>query len=96
MLLPWRGAAVGGPPLLFLKETFPGRDRSMANPKRRHSHSRTRMRRAHDHLRRPFLGACPKCGQPTLRHQICGYCGYYRGLEVIKMEAEEEAAATTP
>jgi len=64
----------------------------MANPKRRHSHSRTRMRRAHDFLRNPLLGTCPKCGEPKPRHQICGYCGSYRGVEVIKMEAAEEEA----
>ncbi|MCW8131785.1 MAG: 50S ribosomal protein L32 [Planctomycetota bacterium] len=65
----------------------------MANPKRRHSHSRTRMRRAHDRLAKPILGLCPKCGQKNAPHQVCGYCGYYRGVEVIKMEAETEAPA---
>ncbi len=62
----------------------------MANPKRRHSHGRTRRRRAHDFLTSPSLGTCSKCGQTSHPHQICGYCGYYRGVEVIKMEAEEE------
>jgi large subunit ribosomal protein L32 len=64
----------------------------MANPKRRHSHSRTRLRRGHDFLSNTHTGTCPKCGQPAARHQICGYCGFYRGVEVIKMEAEAEAA----
>ncbi len=62
----------------------------MANPKRRHSHSRTRLRRSHDFLSNAHVGTCPKCGQPAARHQICGYCGFYRGVEVIKMEAETE------
>jgi len=55
------------------------------------------MRRAHDFVPNPQVGTCPKCGQPGRRHQICGFCGYYRGVEVIKMEAaEEQAPAETP
>ncbi|HYG74788.1 MAG TPA: 50S ribosomal protein L32 [Planctomycetota bacterium] len=65
----------------------------MAHPKRRHSTSRKGMRRAHDNLTSPILGVCPKCGQQNRSHQVCGYCGYYRGVEVIKVEAEPEAAA---
>jgi len=63
----------------------------MANPKRRHSHSRTRLRRANDFLAKPSLGTCPKCGQRSAAHQVCGYCGTYRGVEVIKIEEAEEA-----
>jgi large subunit ribosomal protein L32 len=51
------------------------------------------MRRAHDFLASPSLGSCPKCGQQARSHQICGYCGYYRGVEVIKVEAEEASSA---
>jgi len=51
------------------------------------------MRRAHDFLKSPMLGVCSKCGQQNRSHQVCGYCGYYRGVEVIKVEAEPEAAA---
>jgi len=65
----------------------------MANPKRRHSHSRTRMRRAHDFLVAANPGTCTKCGQPSKKHEICGYCGYYRGVEVLKMEPEQEEQA---
>lgn len=63
----------------------------MANPKRRHSVSRKNMRRAHDFLVTKSTGVCSKCGSANLSHQICGYCGYYRGVEVIKMSAEAEA-----
>jgi large subunit ribosomal protein L32 len=64
----------------------------MANPKRRHSVSRKHMRRAHDFLVNPILGQCAKCGSRARSHQVCGYCGYYRGVEVIKMESEAEPA----
>jgi large subunit ribosomal protein L32 len=65
----------------------------MAHPKRRHSVSRKHMRQAHDFIISPHLGQCPKCGQQTRSHQVCGYCGYYRGVEVIKMQAEEAPPA---
>ena len=61
------------------------KEKVMANPKRRHSVSRKHMRRAHDFLVSPRLGVCPKCGQQNRSHQVCGYCGYYRGVEVIKV-----------
>jgi len=64
----------------------------MPNPKRRHSHSRTRLRRSHDFLAKPHPGTCSVCGSPVQSHQICGFCGHYRGVEVIRMEAKEEEA----
>ena len=51
----------------------------MALPKRRHSHSRTRLRRAHDALNKPQVGACPDCGEPKMPHQLCSGCGKYKG-----------------
>jgi len=50
------------------------------------------MRRAHDALTNVMPGVCPKCGQPNRSHQICGYCGHYRGIEVIKVDTSEPEA----
>ncbi len=60
----------------------------MALPKRRHSRSRTRKRRAHDALRAPNVGFCPECGEAKMPHQLCGGCGTYRGKSVIRLEDE--------
>lgn len=57
----------------------------MALPKRRHSHSRTRQRRAHDALVKPNVGKCPECGEPKMMHQLCGGCGMYKGRNVISL-----------
>ena len=62
----------------------------MANPKRRHSVSRKHLRRAHDFLVATHPGQCPKCGTKTSPHQICGYCGHYRGTQVIMIDTEPE------
>ncbi len=60
----------------------------MALPKRRHSRSRTRKRRANDFLTRPSVGFCPECGEPKMPHQLCGGCGTYKGRTVIHLEDE--------
>ncbi|MGE4558804.1 MAG: 50S ribosomal protein L32 [Desulfobulbus sp.] len=60
----------------------------MALPKRRHSHSRTRLRRSHDALTKPSVGQCPECGEPKLPHRLCGGCGMYKGKTVIRLEEE--------
>ncbi|MCR4292833.1 MAG: 50S ribosomal protein L32 [Candidatus Kuenenia sp.] len=74
----------------------------MANPKRRHSNSRTRKRRTHDKLTAPVFPldknlekgglirskryVCSHCKQVKQPHTICHNCGYYRGRQVISVE----------
>jgi large subunit ribosomal protein L32 len=60
----------------------------MAVPKRRHSNSRSRRRRAH-HAKTPKqLSYCPKCSAATPQHVVCSNCGYYMGR--VMVEAAEE------
>ena len=56
----------------------------MPNPKRRHSKSRSRQRRAHDALKPVTVVPCPNCGQMKLPHRVCPHpgCGFYRGRMV--------------
>jgi large subunit ribosomal protein L32 len=56
----------------------------MANPKRRHSHSRKKKRRANDALSVPSLALCPNCGNPKLPHRACPECGFYKERQVIE------------
>jgi large subunit ribosomal protein L32 len=58
----------------------------MPNPKRRHSKSRSRKRRAHDALKPTNLTACPNCGSMRLPHRVCASCGFYAGRTVIAKE----------
>jgi large subunit ribosomal protein L32 len=58
----------------------------MPNPKRRHSKSRSRMRRAHDALPKVNLVACSNCQRLKLPHRVCPHCGYYAGRQVIATE----------
>jgi large subunit ribosomal protein L32 len=60
----------------------------MAVPKRRHSNSRTGMRRAHDGIKFSArqLQACPRCGTLKLSHVVCpnGQCGHYMGRTIVE------------
>lgn len=61
---------------------------TMALPKRRHSRSRTRMRRSHDALNKPQVGLCPSCGEPKMPHLLCAGCGVYKGKQIVQFEED--------
>jgi large subunit ribosomal protein L32 len=63
----------------------------MAHPKRRHSNTRTRLRRANDFLKVKAVSNCPQCSAPRLPHRVCPACGYYRGKQVISIKVKEKA-----
>lgn len=67
----------------------------MANPKRRHSNTRTRTRRAHDALSLNSLSSCKECGAPVIPHRICPACGYYRGKQVVTIKVKEDKKAAS-
>ncbi|MBI2020695.1 50S ribosomal protein L32 [Candidatus Daviesbacteria bacterium] len=53
-------------------------------PKRRHSKSRKRTRRAAIKLTAFFI-SCKNCGKPTRPHVVCINCGFYGG-EAVRAE----------
>jgi large subunit ribosomal protein L32 len=62
----------------------------MPNPKRRHSKSRTRQRRAHDALEAPQFYIDSKTGEPLLPHRINPNTGTYKGRQVLKVKEETQ------
>ena len=58
-----------------------------AEPKRRHSKSRKRTRRASIKLEAISLVACQNCGSKTRPHIACVQCGFYAGELVGKQKA---------
>jgi large subunit ribosomal protein L32 len=66
----------------------------MANPKRRHSNTRTRLRRANDALKLKSATQCPQCKAFILPHRVCRACGYYKGklVKTIKVKSKEKAS----
>ena len=60
----------------------------MAVPKRKVSKARRDKRRSNvSRLTAPTLVKCPQCGGFKRPHIVCGGCGFYKGKEIIKMEA---------
>lgn len=59
----------------------------MPNPKRRHSKSRTRKRRAHFKAAMPALSTCENCGEAKLQHRACPNCGFYKGKTMFVPKA---------
>lgn len=56
-------------------------------PKKRHSHSRTHRRRAHDALSLKHLVKCENCGQYHVAHRVCLACGTYKGQTVLDVDS---------
>ncbi|MCY3488064.1 MAG: 50S ribosomal protein L32 [Bacteroidetes bacterium] len=62
----------------------------MANPRRKHSKSRTRKRRSvyYGSLSAPTIVEC-ECGKTVkLRHRVCASCGMYRGRQIVERPAD--------
>lgn len=66
-------------------------------PKRRHSKSRKRTRRASISQAAPVLVSCKNCSKPTLSHTVCRECGYYgqRPGELGTKKVKEEKVKVT-
>ena len=61
----------------------------MPNPKRRHSKSRTRQRRAHDALKTPQFYADKDSGEAKLPHRVDLKTGMYKGRQIIDVKSDE-------
>ncbi|NCD32888.1 MAG: 50S ribosomal protein L32 [Spartobacteria bacterium] len=60
----------------------------MAQPKRKTSKSKKRMRKSQ--LKREIIAAspCPECGAPRQPHRVCTACGMYKGRQVLTVDAD--------
>ena len=51
-------------------------------PKRKTSKQRKHKRRSHHALVENTTNSCTNCGQQTLPHRACKFCGFYKGSKV--------------
>ncbi|MEK7580036.1 MAG: 50S ribosomal protein L32 [Patescibacteria group bacterium] len=58
----------------------------MALPTQKRSKSRQKRRQYQYRLKKINLTACPQCKKQTPPHQVCIYCGSYKGKTVINLE----------
>ena len=60
----------------------------MAVPKRKVSKARVRTRKASHTKPGVTTKPCPECSAPHIPHRACPSCGYYRGRQVLTVEAD--------
>jgi len=46
-------------------------------------------RRSHLALKALNLAKCSHCGKMIMPHEVCKFCGYYKGTEVVNVLAKE-------
>jgi large subunit ribosomal protein L32 len=61
----------------------------MSVPKKKRTKSSVGKRRSHHALKKLTLTICPQCGHKVLPHQVCSFCGTYRGKEVLAVPIKE-------
>lgn len=59
----------------------------------RHTRGHTRNRRSHHALVGVGTILCEKCGMQSQKHKACGNCGYYKGVDVLKLTAKADKKA---
>ena len=59
----------------------------MPVPKRKVSKMRLRTRKAANRWHAPQLTKCGQCGSSVRSHIACPSCGYYKGRQVLTIEA---------
>lgn len=63
----------------------------MAEPKKRHTSTRSGNRRSHLSLKSKSLSKCPHCKEPVQAHQVCKVCGFYKNEDILKLAEKEKA-----
>jgi len=65
----------------------------MAVPKKRHSKSRKRIKKAYWKASKPELRPCTNCKSLGIPHQICNVCGFYNGKQVLQIKTKKNKEA---
>ena len=68
----------------------------MPVPKRKLSRSRIGMRSANKGIKPKPVTICSNsaCSTPTMPHEVCVQCGFYRGKKVMKTKADRDLKRT--
>jgi len=62
----------------------------MSVPPKRSPRSAAGGRAGHHALKKKILTSCSHCKKEIPYHQICPFCGYYKGREVIHIKLKKE------
>ena len=62
----------------------------MGLPSKRRTKTSKRDRSSHFALKKTSLVKSPKCSKPALPHTACGFCGTYKGRQVLVIKAKDK------
>ncbi len=62
----------------------------MGTPAQKRSKQSKRERASHFAILERQLTTCPKCKKPSLPHHVCKFCGYYKGQDVLLIDAKSD------
>ena len=62
----------------------------MANPKKKQTPRRSRLRRSTQKIEAPNLVSCTNCGKMILSHRVCEFCGYYNEELIIPPKTKKD------
>lgn len=60
----------------------------MPVPKRKRSRARRDSRFANKGIKVKAIVYCPNCSEPSLPHQACMKCGFYKGIKSLSTKIE--------
>jgi large subunit ribosomal protein L32 len=60
----------------------------MPVPKRKLSRARIRSRQANKHLKPQAFLHCKNCQSPSMPHQVCEFCGFYKGRKILETKMD--------
>jgi large subunit ribosomal protein L32 len=66
----------------------------MPVPAKRRPRSEARRGRNHMAMKAISLAKCPKCGKEVLPHVACGFCGVYKGKQILVIKTKTAKKAS--
>lgn len=63
----------------------------MAVPRHHMAKGKQLRRRSHLALKAKSLMKCAHCGKMIMPHNVCKFCGFYKGKEVLNITAKQLA-----
>ncbi len=62
----------------------------MSVPKKKRTRGSKKRRASHFALKKTKTVLCSKCKRAKLPHQVCTFCGSYKGKDVIKSKLDKK------
>jgi len=62
----------------------------MSVPKKKRTRGSKKRRASHFAIKKIKTVVCPRCKHPKLPHQVCSFCGTYKGQDILKSKLDKK------